>query len=153
MRGGSLFCVLLQAIFMKIKTQNKIPRNRLDMRQVVFREWTWQPAMNPKFLNCGQCFNDRSVPNWYEQKLKAVLAEDRTNHKSIPSGSPRLSKILPTKLKLSGSEGCSVFADGPDFLECFDPWWEVKQLELVFRIIPWEFLGGKQSIPDLAGML
>jgi hypothetical protein len=61
-----------------------------------------------------------------------------------------LSKILPTKLLLSGSEGCSVFVDGPDFLESFDPWWEMKQQEHVFRIIPDEFLGGKQSIPDLA---
>ncbi|MCH2294399.1 MAG: hypothetical protein MK488_05365 [SAR324 cluster bacterium] len=55
---------------------------------------------------------------------------------------------------LSGSEGCSVFVDGPDFLESFDPWWEMKQQELVFRIIPEEvFLVGKQSIPDLAGVL
>ena len=51
---------------------------------------------------------------------------------------------------LSGSEGCSVFVDGPDFLESFDPWWEMKQQKLVFRIIPDEFLGGKQSIPYLA---
>ena len=123
------------------------------MGQVVSRKWTWQPARNPKFLSCSQCFNDRSVPNLYEQELRAVLAENRANHKNIPSGSLRLSKILPTKLKLSGSEGCSVFADGPDFLESFDPWWEMKQKELVFRIIPDEFLGGKQSIPDLAGML
>ena len=57
------------------------------------------------------------------------------------------------KLMLSGSEGCSVFVDGPDFLESFDPWWEMKQQELVFRIIPGKFLGGKQSIPDLAGVL
>ena len=85
--------------------------------------------------------------------MQALLAEDRANHKSIPSGSLRLSKILPTKLMLSGSEGCSVFVDGPDFLESFDPWWEMKQQELVFRIIPDEFLGGKQSIPDLAGVL
>ena len=138
---------------MKIKTQKKISRNRFDMGQVISREWTRQPARNPKFLNYGQSFNDGSVPNWYEQELQAVLAEDRANHKNIPSGLPRLSKILPTKLKLSGSEGCSVFADGPDFLESFDPWWEMKQQELVFRIIPDEFLGEKQSIPNLAGML
>ena len=30
---------------------------------------------------------------------------------------------------------------------------EMKQQEHVFRIIPDEFLGGKQSIPDLAGVL
>ena len=54
---------------------------------------------------------------------------------------------------LSDSEGCSVFEDGPDFLESFDPWWEMEQQELVFRIIPGKFLGGKQSIPDLAGVL
>ena len=54
---------------------------------------------------------------------------------------------------LSGSEGYSVFVDGPDFLESFDPWWEMKQQELVFRIILDEFLGGKQSVPDLAGIL
>ena len=77
----------------------------------------------------------------------------QANHRSILSGSIQLSKILPTKLLLSGSEGCSVFVDGPDFLESFDPWWEMKQQEHVFRIIPGEFLGGKQSIPDLAGVL
>ena len=111
------------------------------MGQVVFREWTWQPAMNPKFLIWNQCLDDRSVLKWYEQELRAVLPEDRANSKSIPSGPLRLSKILPTKLMLSGSQGYSVFVDGPDFLESFDPcgrWKNRNSFSALSQTSSWE---------------